>query len=143
MLAKIGRTKKQQLTPIVTRRYVTIMSIDIRVAEARYAVEAGSARRGQKLRELRESKTLSQGDIEKRTGLLRCYISRVENGHTIPASKLLRKYRGRSKFRSTNCFTMGMSRPRYRIPLGKKRRPVPPLAIRPSKRRTCTNSQNI
>ena len=35
---------------------------------------------GDRLRELRETKQLSQGDIEKRTGLLRCYISRVENG---------------------------------------------------------------
>jgi transcriptional regulator with XRE-family HTH domain len=33
---------------------------------------------GDRLKELRESKDLSQGDIEKRTGLLRCYISRVE-----------------------------------------------------------------
>lgn len=40
---------------------------------------------GNRLRELRESKTLSQGDIEKRTGLLRCYISRLEKGHTVPA----------------------------------------------------------
>jgi transcriptional regulator with XRE-family HTH domain len=40
---------------------------------------------GNRLKELRESKELSQGDIEKRTGLLRCYISRVENGHTVPA----------------------------------------------------------
>jgi transcriptional regulator with XRE-family HTH domain len=38
-----------------------------------------------RLKALCESKKLSQGDIEKRTGLLRCYISRVENGHTIPA----------------------------------------------------------
>jgi transcriptional regulator with XRE-family HTH domain len=38
-----------------------------------------------RLREMREEKKLSQGDIEKRTGLLRCYISRVENGHTVPA----------------------------------------------------------
>jgi transcriptional regulator with XRE-family HTH domain len=37
---------------------------------------------GSRLKELRESKNLSQGDIEKRSGLLRCYISRVENGHT-------------------------------------------------------------
>jgi transcriptional regulator with XRE-family HTH domain len=29
---------------------------------------------GDRLKELRESKELSQGDIEKRTGLLRCYI---------------------------------------------------------------------
>ena len=44
---------------------------------------------GQRLRVLRESKKLSQGEIEKRTGLLRCYISRVENGHTVPAIKTL------------------------------------------------------
>jgi transcriptional regulator with XRE-family HTH domain len=46
---------------------------------------------GNRLRELRESKNLSQGDIEKRTGLLRCYISRVENGHTVPAIETLEK----------------------------------------------------
>ena len=44
-----------------------------------------------RLRELREEKKLSQGDIEKRTGLLRCYISRVENGHTVPAIETLEK----------------------------------------------------
>jgi transcriptional regulator with XRE-family HTH domain len=44
-----------------------------------------------RLRELRESKNLSQGDIEKRTGLLRCYVSRVENGHTVPAIETLEK----------------------------------------------------
>jgi len=43
------------------------------------------------LRELREAKELSQGDIEKRTGLLRCYISRVENNHTVPAVNTLEK----------------------------------------------------
>ncbi len=46
---------------------------------------------GDRLRGLREEKKLSQGDIEKRTGLLRCYISRVENGHTIPAIETLEK----------------------------------------------------
>lgn len=46
---------------------------------------------GDRLRELREDKKLSQGDIEKRTGLLRCYISRVENGHTVPAIETLEK----------------------------------------------------
>src|SRR5256714_14993776 len=46
---------------------------------------------GERLRLLREAKNLSQGDIERRTGLLRCYISRVENGHTIPAVKTLDK----------------------------------------------------
>jgi transcriptional regulator with XRE-family HTH domain len=46
---------------------------------------------GERLRSLREQKNLSQGDIEKRTGLLRCYISRVENGHTVPAIETLEK----------------------------------------------------
>jgi transcriptional regulator with XRE-family HTH domain len=47
---------------------------------------------GQGLRELRESKHLSQGDIEHRTGLIRCYTSRVENGHTVPSIETLEKY---------------------------------------------------
>lgn len=46
---------------------------------------------GERLQMLREQKKLSQGDIEKRTGLLRCYISRVENGHTVPAIETLKK----------------------------------------------------
>ena len=47
---------------------------------------------GERLRAIRESKNLSQGDIEKRTGLLRCYTSRVENGHTVPSLDTLAKY---------------------------------------------------
>jgi|ERR1700730_17461330 len=46
---------------------------------------------GDRLRDLRESRNLTQGDIEKRTGLLRTYISRVENGHTVPAIETLEK----------------------------------------------------
>ena len=46
---------------------------------------------GTGLRKLREDRTLSQGDIEKRTGLLRCYISRVENGHTVPSLETLER----------------------------------------------------
>jgi len=45
----------------------------------------------EKLKKLRETKELSQGDIGKRTGLLRCYISRVENGHTVPSVDTLEK----------------------------------------------------
>jgi len=44
-----------------------------------------------RLRFLRENRHLSQGDVERRTGLLRCYISRVENGHTVPAIETLEK----------------------------------------------------
>jgi len=47
---------------------------------------------GDRLRVLREEKKLSQGDIEKKTGLLRCYVSRVENGHTVPAVETLEKF---------------------------------------------------
>jgi transcriptional regulator with XRE-family HTH domain len=46
---------------------------------------------GLRLRKLREEHKLSQGDIEKRTGLLRCYISRVENGHTVPSLETLER----------------------------------------------------
>src|ERR1035438_6081084 len=47
---------------------------------------------GDRLRALREQKNFSQGEIEKRTGLLRCYVSRVENGHTVPAIETLEKF---------------------------------------------------
>jgi transcriptional regulator with XRE-family HTH domain len=46
---------------------------------------------GNCLRALREEKHLSRGDIEKRSGLHRCYICRVENGHSIPAIATLEK----------------------------------------------------
>jgi|SRR5579864_1865511 len=47
---------------------------------------------GERLHSIREEKKLSQGDIESRTGLLRCYVSRVENGHTIPSVETLEKF---------------------------------------------------
>ena len=47
---------------------------------------------GERLRALREKKKFSQGEIEKRTGLIRAYISRVENGHTVPGVETLEKF---------------------------------------------------
>jgi transcriptional regulator with XRE-family HTH domain len=47
---------------------------------------------GTRLKQFRELKGLSQGKIEGRTGLLRCYISRVENGHTVPSIETLEKF---------------------------------------------------
>jgi len=47
---------------------------------------------GDRIRQIREEKKLSQGDVERRTGLLRCYTSRVENGHTVPAIETIEKY---------------------------------------------------
>ncbi len=49
---------------------------------------------GQTIRDYRLQRGMSQGDIEKRTGLLRCYLSRVENGHTIPSLDTLSKIAG-------------------------------------------------
>jgi len=46
---------------------------------------------GETIRNFRLQKGMSQSDIEKRTGLLRCYLSRVENGHTIPSLDTLAK----------------------------------------------------
>jgi len=47
---------------------------------------------GERLREMRESKSLTQGDLEQRTGLFRSYTSRVENGHSVPSIATLERY---------------------------------------------------
>jgi len=47
---------------------------------------------GVRLRGLREAKGLSQADIEKRSGLLRSYVARVENGSTSPSLETLERF---------------------------------------------------
>lgn len=47
---------------------------------------------GPRLRTLRQEKKMLQRDIEERTGMLCCYISRVENGHTLPGLETLQKF---------------------------------------------------
>jgi transcriptional regulator with XRE-family HTH domain len=47
---------------------------------------------GERLRELREAKHLTQGDVEHKTALQRCYVSRVENGYTVPTLETLEKF---------------------------------------------------
>ncbi|MGH9736203.1 MAG: helix-turn-helix domain-containing protein [Candidatus Acidiferrales bacterium] len=74
---------------------------------------------GQRLRELRESKKLSQGDIEKRTGLLRCYVSRVENGHTTPNVETLEKYARAMEIPLYRLFYDGETPPTLALPLNK------------------------
>jgi transcriptional regulator with XRE-family HTH domain len=69
---------------------------------------------GERLRELREERKLSQGEIQERTGLLRCYISRVENGHTIPAVETLEK------------FARALEVPMYQLFYDGEKPPVPP-----------------
>ncbi len=58
---------------------------------------------GARLRQLRETKGMSQGDIENATGLLRCYTSRVENDHTVPSLETLER------------FAAGLDVPLYRL----------------------------
>jgi len=47
---------------------------------------------GARLRQLREEKNLSQGDITESTGLARSYISRVEHEHTVPSIETLHRF---------------------------------------------------
>lgn len=47
---------------------------------------------GDRLRTLREEKKFTQGEVEKRTGVLRTYVSRVENGHAVPSVEMLEKF---------------------------------------------------
>lgn len=79
---------------------------------------------GDRLRAVREQKNLSQGDIEERTGLLRCYISRVENGHTVPAIETLEK------------MARALEVPLYQLFYDGEK---PPEIPNPSKRRTVTD----
>jgi transcriptional regulator with XRE-family HTH domain len=64
------------------------------VAMTNMSAEPVSMNIGVTIRGYRLQKGMSQGDIEKRTGLLRCYLSRVENGHTVPSLETLQKIAG-------------------------------------------------
>jgi transcriptional regulator with XRE-family HTH domain len=74
---------------------------------------------GDRLKALREEKQLSQGDIEARTGLLRCYISRVENGHTVPAIETLQKMARALETPLYQLFYDGEKPPAPKLPAGK------------------------
>ncbi|MEO8870770.1 MAG: helix-turn-helix transcriptional regulator [Granulicella sp.] len=62
---------------------------------------------GMTIRGFRQQKGMSQGDIEKRTGLLRCYLSRVENGHTVPSLDTLKKIAGALDLQLAEFFAEG------------------------------------
>src|SRR5258706_16207139 len=62
---------------------------------------------GETIRNYRLQKGMSQGDIEKRTGLLRCYLSRVENGHTVPSLDTLSKIAGAMELPLSHFFSEG------------------------------------
>jgi len=82
---------------------------------------------GMRLRKVREERQLSQGDIEKRTGLLRCYISRVENGHTVPSIETLERLAGALEIPLYQLFYEGEEPPP--LPNLSKRRTTEELAM--------------
>ena len=77
---------------------------------------------GERLRNLREQKELSQGDIERRTGLLHCSISRVEHGHTVPSIETLEK------------FARALDTPLYQIVYDGAEPPAPPPNVPKAKK---------
>jgi transcriptional regulator with XRE-family HTH domain len=79
---------------------------------------------GTRLRELREAKRYSQGDIEKRSGLLRCYLSRVECGYTEPKIETLEKWAKALDLELYQLFYQG------------KGKPIAPKVAEPARRNT-------
>jgi len=70
---------------------------------------------GKRLRELREANGLSQGDVEDRTGLLRIYISHVENGHSTPTLKVLEKWAKALDVDLYQLFVVGQGEPKAHV----------------------------
>ena len=66
---------------------------------------------GRRLSGIRVAKGLSQGDVEKRSGLLRCYISRVENGHTVPSIENLDRIAKALEIETYQLFREGDEKP--------------------------------
>jgi transcriptional regulator with XRE-family HTH domain len=85
---------------------------------------------GDRLKTLREAKNFSQGDIEKKTGLLRCYVSRVENGHTVPAVETLEK------------FARALELPLYHLMFDGDQPPTLPISAKLSKNESLESSRS-
>lgn len=69
----------------------------------------------ERLRTIRLEKNLSQGDIEQRTGLKRCYISRVENGHTVPSIETIEKMARALEIPIYQIFYEGEEPPKFEV----------------------------
>ncbi len=95
---------------------------------------------GDRLRALREEKKFSQGDIEKRTGLLRCYISRVENGHTVPAIETLEKLARALEVPLYQSYMTAKNHPNFRTFPNASRRTTLRGAVPARKRGSCISS---
>jgi len=85
---------------------------------------------GDRLKTLREAKDLSQGDIEERTGLPRCYVSRVENGHTVPSVETLEK------------FARALELPLYHLMFDGDKQPAPPKSMKGSTENSLESSRS-
>ena len=96
---------------------------------------------GSRLKKLREDKSLSQGDIEKRTGLLRCYISRVENGHTVPSLETLERLAAALEIPLYHLFYEGDGEPP--LPNLSKRRTTEELALDPEQEKEMRFFQKV
>lgn len=75
---------------------------------------------GATIRDFRLQRGMSQGDIEKRTGLLRCYLSRVENGHTVPSLDTLQKIAGSLEMPLSQFFSDEPIKESYGMSLGEE-----------------------
>jgi transcriptional regulator with XRE-family HTH domain len=84
---------------------------------------------GARLHELRLAKGFSQGDIERRTGLLRCYVSGIEHGHSIPSLQTLEKWARALDVELYQLFFAGKGKPR-----APRTTPAPPTRPRRSER---------
>jgi len=96
---------------------------------------------GTRLRKLREDRDLSQGDIEKRTGLLRCYISRVENGHTVPSIETLERLSTALEIPLYQLFYEGDEPPP--LPNLSKRKTAEELALDPEQEKDLRFSEKV
>jgi len=82
------------------------------------ATEPSPINIGATIRDFRLQRNMSQGDIEKRTGLLRCYLSRVENGHTVPSLETLQKIAGSLEMPLSQFFSDEPVKEAYGLSLG-------------------------
>jgi transcriptional regulator with XRE-family HTH domain len=80
---------------------------------------------GKHLRDLREAKGLTQGDIQQRTGLLPCYVSRIENGRTVPSVETLRKLAAACEIPLWKIFYAGKERPELFVVRGESKKESP------------------
>lgn len=89
---------------------------------------------GARLRQLRQARGMSQGDVERLTGLKRCYTSRVEHGHTVPLPDTLEEYAAAFGVLLYRLFCEGDEPPR--LPRLKLRKTLKEVAKEPGKRGT-------